>query len=141
VEPRATAVNAEVTLLLLGFAFEHGFGRVKIQADALNERSRAAIGGIGATSEGIVRGDLPEADGSWRDSAVFSTIVADWPTGRLDDWPTGRGRGPSSRRNSNATVTDPCSFASALPGGIPCQVLTTGTLRTCPTLLIPPLSS
>ena len=106
---------------------------MKIQADALNERSRAAIGGIGATSEGIVRGDLPEADGSWRDSAVFSTIV--------DDWTTGRGCGPSSRRNSNATVTDPCSFASALPGGIPCRVLTTGTLRTCPTLLIPPLSS
>ncbi len=52
---------------------------MKIQADALSERSRAAIGGIGATSEGIVRGDLPEADGSWRDSAVFSTIVADWP--------------------------------------------------------------
>ena len=89
-EPRATAVNAEVTLLLLGFAFEHGFGRVKIQADALSERSRAAIGDIGATSEGIVRGDLPEADGSWRDSAVFSTIVADWTTGRLADWPTGR---------------------------------------------------
>lgn len=82
-EPRATAAHAEVTLLHLGLAFEHGFARVKIQADALSERSRAAIGGIGATCEGIVRGDLPEADGSWRDSAVFSTIVDDWMTGRL----------------------------------------------------------
>lgn len=80
-DPRVwgTAVNAEAKLLLLGTAFKHGFGRVKIQADALNERSRAAIGGIGATFEGIVRRDLPRADGSWRDSAVFSITVDDWP--------------------------------------------------------------
>ncbi|MES2093222.1 MAG: GNAT family protein [Actinomycetota bacterium] len=80
-DPRVwgTAVNAEAKLLLLSLAFGHGFGRVKIQADALNERSRAAIAGIGATFEGIVRRDLPRADGSWRDSAVFSIIVGDWP--------------------------------------------------------------
>ena len=80
-DPRVwgTAVNAEAKLLLLGLAFGHGFGRVKIQADALNARSRAAIGGIGATFEGIVRRDLPRADDSWRDSAVFSIIVDDWP--------------------------------------------------------------
>lgn len=80
-DPRVwgTAVNAEAKLLLLGLAFDHGFGRVKIQADALNVRSRAAIGGIGATFEGIVRRDLPRADGSWRDSAVYSIIVDDWP--------------------------------------------------------------
>jgi RimJ/RimL family protein N-acetyltransferase len=80
-DPRVwgSAVNAEAKLLLLGLAFDHGFGRVKIQADAVNERSRAAIGGIGATFEGIVRRDLPRADGSWRDSAVFSIIRDDWP--------------------------------------------------------------
>jgi len=80
-DPRVwgTAVNAETKLLMLGTAFDHGFGRVKIQADALNDRSRAAIAGIGATFEGIVRRDLPRADGSWRDSAVFSIIVDDWP--------------------------------------------------------------
>ena len=80
-DPRVwgTAVNAEAKLLLLGLAFAHGFGRVKIQTDALNERSRAAIGGIGATFEGIVRRDLPRTDDSWRDSAVFSIIVDDWP--------------------------------------------------------------
>ncbi len=80
-DPRVwgTAVNAEAKLLLLGLAFDHGFGRVMIQADALNERSRAAISGIGATFEGIVRRDLPRADASWRDSAVFSIIRDDWP--------------------------------------------------------------
>jgi RimJ/RimL family protein N-acetyltransferase len=80
-DPRVwgTAVNAEAKLLLLGFAFDHGFGRVKIQADAVNERSRAAIAGIGATFEGIVRRDMRRADGSWRDSAVFSVLIDEWP--------------------------------------------------------------
>ena len=39
-----TAVNAEAKLLLLAHAFETcGFGRVKIQTDVINARSRAAI--------------------------------------------------------------------------------------------------
>jgi RimJ/RimL family protein N-acetyltransferase len=80
-DPRVwgTAVNAEAKLLLLGLAFEHGFGRVKIQADAMNTRSRAAIAGIGATFEGLLRRDKIRADGSWRDTAVFSVIVEEWP--------------------------------------------------------------
>ena len=80
-DPRVwgSAVNPEAKLLMLGIAFENGFGRVKIQADVLNERSRAAIAGIGATFEGIVRRDRLRADGTWRDSAVFSVIVEEWP--------------------------------------------------------------
>lgn len=74
-----TAVNAEAKLLLLGTAFDHGFGRVKIQADAINARSRAAIGGIGATFEGIVRRDRLRADGSWRDTAIYSILKDEWP--------------------------------------------------------------
>jgi RimJ/RimL family protein N-acetyltransferase len=80
-DPRVwgTAVNPETKLLLLGLAFDHGFGRVKIQADALNMRSRAAIDKLGATFEGIARRDRPRADGTWRDSAVSSIILDDWP--------------------------------------------------------------
>ncbi|WP_368498317.1 GNAT family N-acetyltransferase [Herbiconiux sp. A18JL235] len=80
-DPRVwgTVVNPEAKLLLLGLAFDHGFGRVKIQADVLNARSRAAIARLGATFEGISRRDVPRADGSWRDSAVFSIIVDEWP--------------------------------------------------------------
>lgn len=83
-DPRVwgTAVNAECKLLLLGRAFDAGFGRVKIQADALNDRSRAAIAGIGATFEGVVRRDKLRADGTWRDTALFSVIVDEWPTVR-----------------------------------------------------------
>jgi len=83
-DPRVwgTAVNPEAKLLLLGLAFDHGFGRVKLQADALNDRSRAAILKLGARFEGIARRHKPRADGSWRDSAVYSVIVDDWPAVR-----------------------------------------------------------
>src|SRR5690242_7567950 len=37
-----TAVNPEAKLLLLSEAFDAGFNRVRLQADALNSRSRAA---------------------------------------------------------------------------------------------------
>lgn len=83
-DPRVwgTAVNAETKLLLLTSAFDNGFGRVKLQADAINERSRAAILGIGATFEGVLRRDRPRADGSWRDTAVYSILRQEWPTVR-----------------------------------------------------------
>ncbi|WBU37353.1 GNAT family N-acetyltransferase [Homoserinibacter sp. YIM 151385] len=80
-DPRVwgTQVNAEAKLLILGHAFAHGFGRVKLQADALNSRSRAAIAGLGAHFEGIRRRDQLRADGSWRDAAIFSIVVEEWP--------------------------------------------------------------
>ncbi|GAA1959244.1 GNAT family protein [Agromyces allii] len=80
-DPRVWAggVNVEAKLLLLGMAFDHGFGRVKLQADSRNERSRAAILRLGATFEGIARRHKIRADGSWRDSAVYSILVDEWP--------------------------------------------------------------
>ncbi len=74
-----TQVNPEAKLLMLGIAFDSGFGRVKLIADVINERSRAAIAGIGAKFEGIARRHRPRADGSWRDSAVFAVTIDDWP--------------------------------------------------------------
>ncbi|HMH58775.1 MAG TPA: GNAT family protein [Galbitalea sp.] len=80
-DPRVwgTQVNAEAKLLLLGLAFDSGFGRVRIQTDILNERSQAAIAGIGGVREGVVRRDILRADGSWRDTVVFSILVDEWP--------------------------------------------------------------
>jgi RimJ/RimL family protein N-acetyltransferase len=75
-----TRVNAETKRLLLGTAFDHGFERVKLQADVLNERSRAAIQRLGATPEGVLRHTQRRADGSWRDTAVFSVLREEWPT-------------------------------------------------------------
>lgn len=83
-----TRVNPEAKLLLLAHAFDTcGFGRVKIQTDVINERSRAAILRLGATFEGITRRDVRRADGTWRDTAVHSILVDEWPDvrGRLLD--------------------------------------------------------
>ena len=80
-DPRvwATAVNPEAKLLMLGEAFNHGFGRVKLQADDLNVRSKAAIAKLGARFEGVTRRDRRRADGTWRDTAVFSILINEWP--------------------------------------------------------------
>lgn len=83
-DPRVwgTAVNVETKLLMLGLLFDHGYGRVKLQADALNGRSRAAILKLGASFEGIVRREQPRPDGTWRDTAVFSILGDEWPAVR-----------------------------------------------------------
>jgi RimJ/RimL family protein N-acetyltransferase len=80
-DPRVwgTVVNAEAKLLILGSAFDNGFERVKIQADVLNTRSRAAISRLGATFEGVARHDMRRADGAWRDSAIYSILSDEWP--------------------------------------------------------------
>ena len=75
-------VNPEAKLLMLDLAFSHGFGRVKLQADVRNDRSRAAILKLGATFEGITRRDMRRADGSWRDTAVYSILMDEWPAVR-----------------------------------------------------------
>lgn len=74
-----TQVNPECKLLLLGHAFDCGFGRVKIQTDAVNERSQAAIAKLGATREGVLRRHSRRADGSFRDTVVFSILRPEWP--------------------------------------------------------------
>lgn len=83
-DPRVwgTVVNPEAKLLLLGRAFDHGYGRVKIQADAVNARSRAAIAKLGAVYEGDVRRERRRADGTWRDTSVYSVLVDEWPAVR-----------------------------------------------------------
>lgn len=73
-----TPVNPACKLLMLEHLFAHGCGRVKLQADERNARSRAAILKLGATFEGITRREQPRADGSWRDTAVYSVIIDDW---------------------------------------------------------------
>ncbi|WP_270888503.1 GNAT family N-acetyltransferase [Pedococcus sp. 5OH_020] len=78
-----TVVNPECKLLLLGHAFDCGFGRVKIQTDAVNARSRAAIAKLGATEEGVLRRHTRRADGTFRDTVVFSVLRQEWPPVRV----------------------------------------------------------
>ncbi|KZX19904.1 GNAT family N-acetyltransferase [Rathayibacter tanaceti] len=77
-----TAVNPEAKRLLLGLAFDSGYERVKLQADAANARSCAAIRRLGAVFEGMLRHDQRRADGSWRDTAVHSILAEEWPAVR-----------------------------------------------------------
>lgn len=76
-------VNPECKFLLLRHVFEDcGFERVKIQTDHINSRSQAAITRLGAVREGVLRHHRLRADGSWRDTVVFSILAAEWPAVR-----------------------------------------------------------
>lgn len=78
-----TAVNPEAKLLLLGHCFDTcGYGRVKIQTDALNARSQAAIAKLGAVREGVLRRHKRREDGTFRDTVVFSVLREEWPAVR-----------------------------------------------------------
>ncbi len=71
--------NSEAKLLQMQHAFERlGANRVEWKTDALNERSRAALLGIGATFEGIFRNHIIVADGRLRHSAYYSVISREW---------------------------------------------------------------
>jgi RimJ/RimL family protein N-acetyltransferase len=75
-----TAVNPEAKLLLLAHCFDDcGFGRVKIQTDALNTHSQAAIAKLGARREGVLRRHMRREDGTFRDTVVFSILADEWP--------------------------------------------------------------
>jgi RimJ/RimL family protein N-acetyltransferase len=79
-EARGTCANAESKLLLLDHAFDAlGVRRVHVQADVRNERSRRAIEALGATFEGVLREHITLADGTSRDTAVYSLLAMEWP--------------------------------------------------------------
>lgn len=75
-----TPVNAATNLALLGHAFDDcEFGRVMLQTDVLNTRMQAAIEKMGAQREGVLRRHKRRADGTFRDTAVFSVLHDEWP--------------------------------------------------------------
>ena len=75
-----TGANREAKLLQLTHAFETlGANRVEFKTHARNEKSRAALTGIGATFEGVLRHHTIMPDGSNRDSAFYSVLAVEWP--------------------------------------------------------------
>ncbi|MFD6453798.1 GNAT family N-acetyltransferase [Nocardia sp. NPDC055165] len=88
----ASGVNPEAKWLLLAYAFDTlGAGRVELKTDVRNHRSQQAIARLGARYEGTLRRYSRRADGTVRDSVLFSITVEDWPdvrarlAGRLRD--------------------------------------------------------
>jgi RimJ/RimL family protein N-acetyltransferase len=84
---QGTGINAEAKYLLLRHAFENiGVARVDLKTDARNERSRRAIGQLGARFEGVLRSWSPSwapgEAGLLRDSAMFSVVADEWPSCR-----------------------------------------------------------
>lgn len=78
-----TRVNTECKLLQLELCFERlGCSRVELKTDVRNTRSQAAIARLGATREGVLRAHMRRADGSLRDSVLFSIVADEWPVVR-----------------------------------------------------------
>jgi len=75
-----TAVNTECKLMLLTHAFETlDCIAVEFRTGFFNHASRRAIERLGAKQDGILRNHQRHADGSLRDTVVFSIIASEWP--------------------------------------------------------------
>ncbi len=75
-----TPLNTECKLLLLGHAFESlDCIAVEFRTSFFNQPSRNAILRLGAKQDGLLRSHQRHADGSLRDTCVYSIIAAEWP--------------------------------------------------------------
>ncbi|MDB3891857.1 GNAT family N-acetyltransferase [Alphaproteobacteria bacterium] len=76
-----SAVNSECKLLLLRHAFEHlDCIAVEFRTHCMNLQSRRAIERLGAKFDGILRAHMIMANGTIRDTAVYSILASEWPT-------------------------------------------------------------
>jgi RimJ/RimL family protein N-acetyltransferase len=78
-----TSLNTHCKLALLGHAFGTlGCIAVEFRTHFFNTPSRRAIERLGAKLDGILRSHQRLADGSLRDTCVYSIIAAEWPSVR-----------------------------------------------------------
>ena len=76
-----TALNTECKLMLLRHAFEVlDCIAVEFRTHFFNQQSRRGIERLGAKLDGILRCHQRGADGSLRDTCVYSITAAEWPT-------------------------------------------------------------
>jgi RimJ/RimL family protein N-acetyltransferase len=75
-----TKLNTQCKLLLLVHAFETlGCIAVEFRTHAFNHQSRRAIERLGAKRDGILRNHQIAANGTLRDTYVYSIIASEWP--------------------------------------------------------------
>lgn len=80
---RRSGVNSETKLLMLGHAFEQlNCVAVEFRTHFFNFASRGAIERLGAKLDGILRSNQLLADGSRRDTVVYSILDIEWPSVR-----------------------------------------------------------
>jgi RimJ/RimL family protein N-acetyltransferase len=89
-----TPLNTQCKRMLLGHAFETlDCIAVEFRTHRLNTQSRRAIERLGAQLDGILRAHQFAADGTLRDTAVYSITAAEWPAVRSHlDWQLARPR-------------------------------------------------
>lgn len=74
-------LNTECKLMLLGHAFEQlECIAVEFRTHFVNTQSRNAIERLGAKLDGVLRNHMVMANGSLRDTVVYSIIKTEWPT-------------------------------------------------------------
>jgi RimJ/RimL family protein N-acetyltransferase len=80
-----SGTNAESKLLLLSHAFEAlDCIAVEFRTHWHNRQSRAAIERLGAKQDGVLRSHQRMANGSLRDTVVYSIIAPEWPAVRAE---------------------------------------------------------
>ncbi len=78
-----SALNTQCKLLLLGHAFERlDCIAVEFRTHFFNHQSRRGIERLGAKQDGILRSHAIAANGTLRDTVVYSISAAEWPTVR-----------------------------------------------------------
>ncbi len=78
-----TPLNTECKLMLLRHAFETlDCIAVEWRTHFMNHQSRRAIERLGAKLDGVIRNHVRMADGSLRDTCVYSVIASEWPAVR-----------------------------------------------------------
>lgn len=74
-------INTECKLLLLQHAFEKlDCIAVEFRTHFINAQSRRAIERLGAKFDGLIRSHMIMANGTVRDTAVYSITQSEWPT-------------------------------------------------------------
>ena len=78
-----SALNTQCKLLMLTYAFEKlDCIAVEFRTHFFNRQSRRGIERLGARLDGILRSHQIAANGTLRDTAVYSIVAAEWPTVR-----------------------------------------------------------
>ena len=87
-------LNTECKRMLLAHAFEAiDCIAVEFRTHRFNSQSRRAIERLGAQLDGILRAHQRAANGTLRDTAVYSITAAEWPTVKAHlDWQLQRPR-------------------------------------------------
>ena len=75
-----TSVNRTCKLMMMTHAFEKLQCKVVgWRTDNFNYESQAAIEGLGAKKDGVIRGHALRRDGTVRDTVMYSMLAGEWP--------------------------------------------------------------